>query len=131
MSTPARDDAQRARIVVIALVALALVIAATAVVAGFFDDGKPSDPSIAVEGYEGPELASPQIIPKPNSGHAPEDSGDRGGWAQLTLLGLLVVAVGGIGYVVIRGSTRSRANRSEWLAAAHSDQDGVLDDRSG
>lgn len=32
-----------------------------------------------------------QIIPKPNSGTAPQDAGDRGGALQLTLLGLLVL----------------------------------------
>jgi hypothetical protein len=32
-----------------------------------------------------------QIIPKPNSGAAPQDAGDRGGALQLALLGLLVL----------------------------------------
>ncbi len=130
-SSDAGDDARRARTVVLALAALALVIAATTVAAGFIDDGKPTDPSTVVEGYEGGELASPQIIPKPNSGQAPDDAGDRGGWAQLTLLGVMVAAVAGIAFAIVRGTNRSRANRQQWLAAARADHDGALGEGSG
>lgn len=37
------------------------------------------------------------IIPAPDSGEAPDSPGDRGGWAQL---GLLAVLVGGLGVMV-------------------------------
>ena len=43
-----------------------------------------------------------RIIPRPNSGHDPEDAGDRGGALQLALLGLIVVGVGVIGVKVFR-----------------------------
>ena len=29
------------------------------------------------------------VIPAPNSGREPSESGDRGGWAQLTLFGIM------------------------------------------
>lgn len=120
------DGAQRARIVIIALAVLVAMIAGTAVIAALIDD-TPTESSTAIEGEDA--LSSPAIIPQPNSGEEPEEAGDRGGWAQLTLLGLLVVTLVGIGFVVARGSRRSRANRAEWLAAATADEDGVIDDR--
>ena len=42
------------------------------------------------------------IIGSPDPGPEPEDAGDRGGWAQLLLLGALVTAVGVIGWRVGR-----------------------------
>jgi hypothetical protein len=55
-----------------------------------------------------PEVSVPHIIPRPNSGHAPEDAGDRGGALQLGLLGLVVVALAGGGLHVVRQSRRAR-----------------------
>jgi hypothetical protein len=43
-----------------------------------------------------------RIIPRPNSGHEPEDAGDRGGALQLTVLALIVVGVGVVGVKVFR-----------------------------
>lgn len=122
---PAKDsDASRARTVVAALAVLVAMIAASAVVAALIDDDKPST-APATTGTE--EMASPAIIPKPDSGKAPEDPGDRGGWAQLAILGVIVATLGGMGFALARGTRRSRANRAAWLAAAESDHDGVLD----
>ena len=47
------------------------------------------------------------IIPKPNSGSAPVNSGDRGGSAQLGLFGLLVIAIATIVTVVVRSTIRN------------------------
>jgi hypothetical protein len=70
----------------------------------------------------------PRIIQRPNSGTPPQHPGDRGGWEQLTLLGLIVVAVGAIGVVAVRsGGARARANREAWRAAAEADHDGAID----
>lgn len=54
------------------------------------------------------------VIPAPNSGHEPADSGDRGGWEQLLLFGIM--AAGSIiifGRVLWAGHQRSRANQVE------------------
>lgn len=51
------------------------------------------------------------IIPRPNTGRAPEDPGDRGGWLQLGLLALIlaVVALGGLH--LWRQSAKARGGR--------------------
>jgi hypothetical protein len=56
-----------------------------------------------------PELPEPHIIPEPNSGHAPEDAGDRGGALQLVLLAVVVVGVGGGVAYVVHQSRRARS----------------------
>ena len=53
-----------------------------------------------------PAAEAPSIIPRPNSGSAPDDPGDRGGWQQLSLLGLILIAVAAIFYLVRRESKR-------------------------
>ena len=49
------------------------------------------------------------IIPRPNSGEAPHEAGDRGGALQLLILGLVVVAIGGGIALVVRESRRSKS----------------------
>ncbi len=55
---------------------------------------------------------TPHIIPRPNSGHPPLDSGDLGGSLQLLVLGLLVLAIGGGLLVLVRQSRQARSGRS-------------------
>ena len=63
--------------------------------------------------------AKPHIIPLPNSGHAPESPGDRGGWQQFMTLGLIVGGVGLVALLVWRGTKKPSSGRKAWLAAAH------------
>jgi hypothetical protein len=49
-----------------------------------------------------------QIIPEPGSGEEPEDPGDRGGWLQLTVLGLVLGGLGVIVGFVVRDARRRR-----------------------
>ena len=49
-----------------------------------------------------------RIIQRPDSGVAPDDSGDRGGAAQIVLFVVLVAAVGGGVTLVILESRRKR-----------------------
>lgn len=56
-----------------------------------------------------PAVPSQDMIPRPNSGSAPQEAGDRGGALQLGLLALLVVAIGGTVLVLVRQSRRARA----------------------
>ena len=48
-----------------------------------------------------------RIIPRPNSGHEPEDAGDRGGALQIAVLVLIVVGVGVVCVQIFR-QTRQR-----------------------
>jgi hypothetical protein len=48
-----------------------------------------------------------RIIPRPNSGHEPDEAGDRGGALQLAVLGLVVVGVGVVGFNVFRKTRQS------------------------
>ncbi len=51
----------------------------------------------------------PRILPRPNSGEAPQASGDRGGAAQLGLLAVVVVVIGGTVVHLVRQSQRIRS----------------------
>ncbi|HXH56636.1 hypothetical protein [Iamia sp.] len=51
----------------------------------------------------------PGIIPRPGEGQAPSDPGDPGGWAQVTLFGLIVVAIAVIIGLVVRSARRARS----------------------
>ena len=54
-----------------------------------------------------PELPVPHIIPEPNSGHAPDDAGDRGGALQLAVLGVVVLGLAGGVVHVVRQAKRA------------------------
>ena len=55
-----------------------------------------------------PDVPVQHIIPRPNSGQKPEDSGDRGGSLQLGVLGLVCVVLAGGTIHVIRLSRKAR-----------------------
>src|SRR5262245_3723516 len=55
------------------------------------------------------QVPAQDIVPAPNSGTEPHDAGDCGGALQLTLLALLVAAVGGAVALLVRQSRRARA----------------------
>jgi uncharacterized membrane protein YgcG len=57
--------------------------------------------------------ADPEIIPKPNSGQAPQSPGDPGGWLQISLFFLLCAVVIGIALGVWWSSRRARERRKE------------------
>ena len=54
------------------------------------------------------EVTDTGIIPEPNTGVEPQDPGDRGGALQLAVLGLVVLAIGGAVFVVVRQSRGAR-----------------------
>jgi hypothetical protein len=88
-----------------ALVALALVAAPA--VSAHADDTTTTPTTLPVE-----DPGAARVIPLPNSGRKPADAGDPGGWGQLLLFGLLLVASASIfGRVLWAGHQRSRANR--------------------
>jgi hypothetical protein len=49
-------------------------------------------------------VPSQDIVPRPDSGSAPQEAGDRGGALQLGLLALMVVVIGGAVLVLVRQS---------------------------
>lgn len=101
-----------------ALVLFGAILAGIAMFAVLTDTGEP-DPSGA---------ATPNMVPKPNSGQAPDEPGDRGGWEQLALFGIIVVTLGGISYVAVRGGgAQAKANRKAWKDAATSGRDGAIE----
>ena len=54
---------------------------------------------------------SEPIIPRPNSGQAPTDAGDRGGSLQTVVFVIVCAGVVLIGYLVVRESRAKRADR--------------------
>ncbi|MFL6206033.1 MAG: hypothetical protein ACJ739_11845 [Acidimicrobiales bacterium] len=84
------------------LAVVVLTVALHAAPAGAQEPGTTTTTTLA-------ELPAPHIVPRPNSGEEPHDPGDRGGALQLTVLGLLVVALGGAVAMVVRQSRRARA----------------------
>ena len=104
------------------LAAGALVISIIAGVLMFVSlSGSDTTPSAKATG-------KPRIIEQPNSGKAPENPGDRGGLAQVLLLGGLILTVSGIGFVAMRGGGRSaKAGRDAWMEAGRSGHDGAVE----
>jgi hypothetical protein len=49
------------------------------------------------------------IVPQPNSGEAPDDPSDRGGWQQYLVFGLIIGGMAVIVVIVTRQSRRARA----------------------
>lgn len=113
-------ELDRRTIWISAAVLFGVLIIGIGAMALFADPGNEPQPTTT-------ESGSPHIIDRPNSGTAPTSNGDRGGWEQLLLLGGIVVAIGGIGYVVFRGGSQAKANRERWKAAGESGRDGALD----
>jgi hypothetical protein len=63
------------------------------------------------------------VIPKPNSGSAPKQAGDRGGALQIGLFGVLVLALAFIGAVIIRSTMRNSRIRDAGLQKGSSPRD--------
>lgn len=100
------------RVLVAAPLALVLLVGAGGAPAGAQDPTT----TLVTEDDGAPATLPPElgnIVGSPDPGPEPEDAGDRGGWAQLAVLGALVVVVG----LVLRHLFRS-ANRNEPPAAA-------------
>ncbi len=103
------------RVLAATTLALVVLLGAGAAPAGAQD----TPPTTAVPEDEADDVPTTlpeelgNIVGSPDPGPEPEDAGDRGGWAQLGLLGVLVLVVA----LVLRHLFRS-ANRNEPPAAA-------------
>ncbi len=57
----------------------------------------------------------PGIIPRPGEGQAPDEPGDRGGWEQLAVLAVLILALVLIMSLIVRNARRARTLRRRSL----------------
>ena len=89
------------RALAVPLLVLALALGGGPARAGELDPSTTSTSAI-------PASEGGGIIPEPNSGVAPVDSGDRGGAAQTALFFVLLGGVGLIGFLAYRSSVRAR-----------------------
>ena len=102
-----------------------LLVAVTALCAGWSGGGAhaaqatvPVEPNVTIAVPATAETTPPlerdlseciSALPPPGCGHAPQASGDRGGWAQWTLFLLMIGGLAFIGWRVlvgVRGKTR-------------------------
>ena len=61
---------------------------------------------------EDPNSPVGNILPRPNTGRAPDSPNDPGGWQQYLVFGLILGGLALIGSLVVRESRRARAARS-------------------
>ena len=122
-SGPAAGQLDRRAVIAAAVILAVAIVGGVTIVAL-----KAREPSAAeikrnnAEANDGP----PSIIVAPNTGAKPQDGGDRGGWEQLTIFGLILASMVGLGFVVFLGSRRQRAGRAAWRAAAATGRDGAV-----
>lgn len=95
-------DPRLRRRYVAAAVAMVAAIIGLALAAGYLADDPPPVPADEVGD-------DPHIIPRPGTGKAPERPGDRGGWGQLLVLGVVIGGVATVGLLAWRSSVRARA----------------------
>lgn len=89
--------------------------------AGELADGAAAQTSVPAPATTGLESDGsspiPRIIPLPNSGQAPQDPGDRGGWLQVSLFWFLLGALGLIGLLIWRDGHRKKRKAAAARAA--------------
>lgn len=113
----------RRTLVLSAAILAGAIIGGVVLFAVLADPGPAKKPAAATADGAAP----PHIIPRPNEGTPPKDPGDRGGWEQLTLLGLVMVGVTVIAVLALKGGgAKARAGREAWKAAAESGHDGAV-----
>lgn len=86
-----------------ALSAIAVLALVTAPVAAQDDTTSTSQP------IRDSDTGLNDIVPQPNSGEAPDDPSDRGGWQQYMVFVLIVGGLAAIVVLVLRQSRRARA----------------------
>ena len=68
----------------------------------------PATDRVRTTSASGSQSVTPEIIPMPNSGRAPQDAGERGGWMQQGLFFAICAAIAGLGGLAWRDSRRKR-----------------------
>lgn len=84
------------------------IVAALAVPVGAADEDEPATTTQQVADEDSP---LGDIIPRPNSGRAPDSPNDPGGWQQYMVFGLIVGGMAAIVLLVRRSSKRALTAR--------------------
>lgn len=125
--TSASGDLSKRTVAISGVVLLLVLVLGVAIVAVTSDDDAQQGRSLAAG-----ELPPAEAIPRPGSGKAPEEAGDRGGSLQLGLFGVMAAGMLFIGVMIFRGGRTAQANRRRWQDAAATGRDGaVAPDRTG
>ena len=90
---------------------VAAVALATVVLVGFVPSSavaQGDDSTTTTQPIRDSDTGLNDIVPQPNSGEAPDDPSDRGGWQQYLVFVLIVAGIGGIVLLVMRQSRNAR-----------------------
>jgi hypothetical protein len=82
----------------------ALLVGPTAV------EAQSGDTTTSIDAGDGPSPAG-NIVPRPNSGQAPDSPNDPGGWQQYLVFALIFAGLGVIVVLAVRESRRARGVR--------------------
>jgi hypothetical protein len=94
------------------LLVLVAVLSLGVPVAGRASATAPPGPSTTAPAQTAPALERDvseciSAVPQPGCGYEPQQAGDRGGWLQWTLFGVMLVALAFIGWRVVLGVRRA------------------------
>ena len=112
----ARDRVQRRQFAIAFAMVIGMVVVLVALYAAFSPESK--DHGLSKQEQTDRALTRPpSIIPSPADGRAPATAGDPGGWEQLALFAVLILAFALIGLLIWRSSRKARAAQAAGLAA--------------
>lgn len=98
------------RLLASAAVALVAVLSLSAAPVAAQSDSDPTAPTAPVSEEDSP---LGDIVPRPNSGQAPDSPNDPGGWQQYLVFALIVGGMAAIALLVRRSSKKALAARGD------------------
>lgn len=99
----------RRRLLLVVLLATAIVTVGTA--GPVLAQDEPEDGTTTTEVVRDEDSPLGDIIPRPNSGQAPDSPNDPGGWQQYLVFGAIIAGMAAIVLLVRRESRRALARR--------------------
>lgn len=94
-----------------AVLALVIVLASMAPTSAQITDVDDATTTTTMVESDGPSPAG-NILPRPDTGQAPDSPNDPGGWQQYLVFGLILAGIGLIVGMVIRESRRVRSRQA-------------------